>query len=64
MNLTPDKPTARDLLDLCRILTHSMLEIDEHGPNYVHLLAAQLHLLYEAFKEAEEREMRRERLPE
>lgn len=35
MNLTPDKPTARDLLDRCRILTHSILEIDEHGPNYV-----------------------------
>lgn len=72
MNLTPDKPTARDLLDRCRILTHSMLEIDEHGPNYVLLLllllllilADQLHLLYEAFKEAEELEMRREKLPE
>ena len=43
-----------------------MLEIDEHGPNYVLLLilADQLHLLYEAFKEAEELEMRREKLPE
>ncbi|ENG2949108.1 hypothetical protein ABTU80_003406 [Enterobacter cloacae] len=60
MNLKPVEPTARDLVDRARILVGMMLENpDETGPNHVLLL-----LLYEAFKEAEERQLRDERLPD
>lgn len=66
MELTPKKPTDWDLLDRCRILTCSMLEIDDHSTNYIllQILADQLYLLHEAFKEAEGKQLQHEKLTE
>lgn len=67
MKLTPEKPTARDLVDRSRVLVKTMLENpDEAGPNFVLLmiLAEQLQGLRDAFEEAESRQLQAETLPE
>ncbi|MFU0921340.1 hypothetical protein [Kluyvera sichuanensis] len=67
MKLTPEKPTARDLVDRSRVLVKTMTDRpDESGPNYVLLmiLAEQLQMLRDAFEEAENRQLQAEILPE
>lgn len=66
MNLTPEHPSARDLVDRSRVLVKVMTEHDDVGPNYVLLLilADQLRMLCDAFEEAEVRQLRNEKLPE
>lgn len=67
MKLTPEKPTARDLVDRSRVLVKTMLESpDEAAPNFVLLkiLAEQLQMLRDAFEELETRQLRAEVLPE
>lgn len=65
INIIPEKPSARELVDRSRVLTNVMLENpDDNGPNYVLLLilAEQLQMLRDYFEDDELKRMKADQL--